>query len=275
VSQHVVRGIEPTPRARKRFGQHFLHDPAVLDRIVAAVAPRADDALLEIGPGRGALTERLLEAPGRSLDAIEIDRDLSALLRMRFSAAPRFTLYETDALRFDYATLAQLRGRLRVLGNLPYNISTPLLFHMLQSIGAIIDLHVMLQREVIMRMAAVPGDPAYGRLTVMLFPWVSVERLFDVGPGAFQPPPRVWSALARLTVRAEPAFPVDPRYAQIVAAAFTHRRKILRNALRGLLDAGQIERCGVDPAARPETVPPHAYNALAGLATAAASGRLR
>ena len=272
--RHAVQGIGPVPRARKRFGQHFLHDPAVLERIIAAVGPHAEDALVEIGPGRGALTERLLGAPGRSLDAIEIDRDLSALLRARFAAAPRFTLHEADALRFDFAALARARGRLRVLGNLPYNISTPLLFHMLGSISAIADLHVMLQREVIERMAATPGDCAYGRLTVMLFPWVSVEHLFDVGPGAFQPPPRVWSALARLTVRTEPAFPVDARYAQIVAAAFAHRRKTLRNALRGLLDTGQIERCGVDPTARPETVPPHAYNALAALATAAGSGRL-
>ncbi|MHB1540661.1 MAG: 16S rRNA (adenine(1518)-N(6)/adenine(1519)-N(6))-dimethyltransferase RsmA [Steroidobacteraceae bacterium] len=272
--RHAVQGIGPVPRARKRFGQHFLHDPAVLERIIAAVAPHAEDALVEIGPGRGALTERLLGAPGRSLDAIEIDRDLSALLRARFAAAPRFTLHEADALRFDFAALARARGRLRVLGNLPYNISTPLLFHMLGSISAIADLHVMLQREVIERMAATPGDCAYGRLTVMLFPWVSIEHLFDVGPGAFQPPPRVWSALARLTVRTEPAFPVDPHYAQIVAAAFAHRRKTLRNALRGLLDTGQIERCGVDPTARPETVPPHAYNALAALATAAGSGRL-
>ena len=272
--RHAVQGTGPAPRARKRFGQHFLHDPAVLERIIAAVAPHADDALVEIGPGRGALTERLLGAPGRSLDAIEIDRELSALLRARLAAAPRFTLHEADALRFDFAALARARGRLRVLGNLPYNISTPLLFHMLGSISAIADLHVMLQREVIERMAATPGDCAYGRLTVMLFPWVSVEHLFDVGPGAFQPPPRVWSALARLTVRTEPAFPVDPRYAQIVAAAFAHRRKTLRNALRGLLDTGQIERCGVEPTARPETVPPHAYNALAALATAAGSGRL-
>jgi 16S rRNA (adenine1518-N6/adenine1519-N6)-dimethyltransferase len=274
VRRHAVQGVGPAPRARKRFGQHFLHDPAVLERIIAAVGPHAEDALVEIGPGRGALTERLLGAPGRSLDAIEIDRDLSALLRARFAAAPRFTLHEADALRFDFAALARARGRLRVLGNLPYNISTPLLFHMLGSISAIADLHVMLQREVIERMAATPGDCAYGRLTVMLFPWVSVEHLFDVGPGAFQPPPRVWSALARLTVRTEPAFPVDARYAQIVAAAFAHRRKTLRNALRGLLDTGQIERCGVDPTARPETVPPHAYNALAALATAAGSGRL-
>ncbi|HEX3843559.1 MAG TPA: rRNA adenine dimethyltransferase family protein, partial [Steroidobacteraceae bacterium] len=159
---------------------------------------------------------------------------------------------------------ARQRGRpLRVVGNLPYNISTPLLFHLLESVRDIRDLHVMLQREVIARMAAGPGDRAYGRLTVMLAPWVHVDRLFDVGPGAFQPPPRVWSAVARLTVRAEPAFPISPAFPAVVAAAFSHRRKTLRNALRGLATAQQIESCGVDPSTRPETVSPALFNAIA------------
>ena len=253
-------------RPRRRFGQHFLHDPAVIERIVAALAPGAGDCLVEIGPGRGALTRQLLQFPCRSLDAIEIDRDLAALLREAFAAEPRFTLHAADALRFDFAALARARGRLRVTGNLPYNISTPLLFHLLASVPAIEDLHLMLQREVIERMAAAPGDAAYGRLTVMLAPWVRVERLFDVGPGAFQPPPRVWSAVARLTVLPQPAFSVSPGFAAVVAAAFSHRRKTLRNALKGLATPGQIKRCGVDPAARPETVPPQAFNAIAQLA---------
>ncbi|MGH8328143.1 MAG: ribosomal RNA small subunit methyltransferase A, partial [Steroidobacteraceae bacterium] len=145
----------------------------------------------------------------------------------------------------------------------PYNISTPLLFHLLESVGEIRDLHVMLQREVIARMAAGPGDPAYGRLTVMLSPWVEVERLFDVGPGAFQPPPKVWSAVARLTVRARPAFAPSPAFPGVVAAAFSHRRKTLRNALRGIASTQQIESCGVDPAARPETISPASFNAIA------------
>ena len=258
----------PLPAPRKRFGQHFLHDPAVLERIVTAVAPRGEDALVEIGPGRGALTACLLRSPCRSLDAVEIDRELAALLRGRFAGEPRFTLHECDALRFDFAALTAARGRLRMVGNLPYNISTPLLFHLLASAPSIIDMHVMLQREVIERMAAAPGDSAYGRLTVMLAPWVRVERLFDVGPGAFQPPPRVWSAVARLTVRPTPRFPVHPGYARLVAAAFAHRRKTLRNALRGLVSAAQIEQCGVDPGARPETVAPETFNALAGLSGA-------
>jgi 16S rRNA (adenine1518-N6/adenine1519-N6)-dimethyltransferase len=252
------------PPRRKRFGQHFLHDPAVIERIADAVSPQRDDRLVEIGPGRGALTRHLL-AGTETLDAIEIDRDLAALLRTEFAGSPGFVLHEADALEFDFAALARERGkRLRVVGNLPYNISTPLLFHLLlHNSGAIEDLHIMLQREVIARMAAKAGDPDYGRLTVMLAPWVSIERLFDVGPGAFQPPPRVWSAVARLTVRAEPAFVVSEHFGAVVAAAFAHRRKTLRNALRELVSLEQIEAAGLDPGARPETFPPEAFNTLA------------
>ncbi len=251
-------------RARKRFGQHFLHDPTVLERIVAEVAPGANDRLVEIGPGRGALTRLLLQAGNGALDAIEIDRDLVAFLRTELAAYPRFAIHEVDALEFDFTRLADQRGgRLRVIGNLPYNISTPLLFHLLKHTGAIEDLHVMLQKEVVARMAAEPGDPDYGRLTVMLAPWVTVERLFDVGPGAFAPPPRVWSAVARLTIRPRPAFAVSPHFGAVVATAFSHRRKTLRNALRSLLGPEQIERSRLDPMARPETVSPEAFNELA------------
>ena len=260
-----MRPADRKGRARKRFGQHFLHDPAVIERIASAIAPQSGEALVEIGPGRGALTHRLLESVCGSLDAIEIDRDLAALLRTEWSGDPRFCLHVADALEADFGALAKQRGRpLRVVGNLPYNISTPLLFHLLESVGDIRDLHVMLQREVVARMAAQPGDEAYGRLTVMLAPWVEVERLFDIGPGAFQPPPRVWSAVARLTVRPRPAFPVDPAFRAVVGAAFAHRRKTLRNALRGLATPAQIASCGVDPSARPETVSPALFNAIAG-----------
>ncbi|MGH8210673.1 MAG: 16S rRNA (adenine(1518)-N(6)/adenine(1519)-N(6))-dimethyltransferase RsmA [Steroidobacteraceae bacterium] len=252
------------PPRRKRFGQHFLHDPTVLEHIVAEIGPRADDRLVEIGPGRGALTRRLLEAGNGALDAIEIDRDLVALLRAEMVGFPRFLLHAVDALEFDFTRLAHERGgRLRVVGNLPYNISTPLLFHLLKHAGAIEDLHIMLQREVVARMAAQPDDADYGRLTIMLAPWVTIEQLFDVGPGAFTPAPRVWSAVARLTVRPEPAFAVSPHFAKIVAAAFSHRRKTLRNALRGLVSLEQIESCGLDPGARPETFAPQAFNELA------------
>ena len=261
------------PPRRKRFGQHFLPDPTVLENIVAEIGPRADHRLVEIGPGRGALTRLLLQASGGALDAIEIDRDLAALLRTEFAPYPRFSLHEVDALQFDFTRLAQERGgRLRIVGNLPYNISTPLLFYLLEHSGAIQDLHIMLQKEVIARMAAQPDEDDYGRLTVMLAPRVTVERLFDVGPGAFSPPPRVWSSVARLTVRPEPAFAVSPHFAQVVAAAFSHRRKTLRNALRGLVSQEQIERCGIDPGARPETLAPQAFNDIAWSLTSQAPG---
>jgi len=236
---------------RKRFGQHFLHDPTVLENIAAAIGPQSSDRVVEIGPGRGALTRLLLEAGGGALDAIEIDRDLVALLRTELHEYPRFVLHEVDALKFDFTRLANERGgRLRVVGNLPYNISTPLLFHLLDHAAAIEDLHIMLQREVIARMAAQPDEDDYGRLTI-------------IGPGAFKPPPRVWSAVARLTVRPEPLFAVSPHFAKVVASAFSHRRKTLRNSLRGLVSLEQIESCGLDPGARPETFAPQAFNDLA------------
>ncbi len=252
------------PQARKRFGQNFLHDRGVMSKIVAALSPGATDHILEIGPGRGALTDLLLAGPYASFDAVEIDRDLAQTLRPRFALARAAALHECDALDFDVATLARAHGgRLRVIGNLPYNISTPLLFHLIGSAAHILDLHIMLQREVIARMAAEPGSGDYGRLTVMLHPWVQVERLFDIGPGAFTPAPKVWSATARLTVRERPAFAVSPHFARVVAATFNHRRKTLRNSLKGLLTAQQIAACGVDPGARPEVLEPRAFNDMA------------
>jgi 16S rRNA (adenine1518-N6/adenine1519-N6)-dimethyltransferase len=249
--------------ARKRFGQHFLHDRSVLERIVQELAPQKDDALLEIGPGRGALTEHLL-GRSRTLDAVEIDRDLAAMLRHRFGSAPGFELHETDALEFDLEGLAQRRGaRLRVIGNLPYNISTPLLFHVAAAHEHITDLHVMLQKEVIDRIVAEPGSGEYGRLTVMLAPWFEARRLFDVGPGAFTPAPRVWSAVATLKVRREPAFAVPHTFARTVSAAFSQRRKTLRNAVRALMDVEAIVAAGIDPGVRPETLSPAQFAALA------------
>jgi 16S rRNA (adenine1518-N6/adenine1519-N6)-dimethyltransferase len=253
-------------RARKRFGQHFLHDPNVLDRIAHAISPRPGDHVVEIGPGRGALTHALLESwpESATLDLIEIDRDLVPLLQTEFAGDPRIAIHEADALDFDFAALAAERGgRLRVVGNLPYNISTPLLFHLLGSAEAVDDMHVMLQREVVDRMVAQPGTGDYGRLTVMLAPWVRAESLFDVGPGAFQPPPKVWSAVVRLSVRREPAFIVSPHFAGVVSAAFSHRRKTIRNALRDVVSPEQIAACGVDLGSRPETISPESFNRLA------------
>jgi len=252
------------PPPRKRFGQHFLHDPQVLARIVQALDPRPGDHLVEIGPGRGALTTQLIDRPGVTLDAIEIDRHLARELRGRFAGAAHWVLHETDALEFDFSALALERGGpLRIVGNLPYNISTPLLFHLLAAAPALVDLTVMLQREVVARLAAKPGGRDYGRLTVMLAPAAEIERLFDVGPGAFQPRPRVWSAVVRLRMRAAPRFEVSPHYAAVVAAAFAQRRKTLRNALSRLLDREQISACGIDPQLRPEMLAPEAFNDLA------------
>ena len=249
--------------ARKRFGQHFLHDRSVLDRIVSEVAPQPGQALVEIGPGRGALTERLV-GKSRTLDAVEIDRDLAALLRQRYAGAAGFQMHETDALDFDFAALSRARGgRLRVIGNLPYNISTPLLFHVVAAHEHIDDMHVMLQKEVIDRIVAAPGSGEYGRLTVMLAPWIEARHLFDVGPGAFTPAPRVWSAVARLSVRREPAFAVPGTFARTVSAAFSQRRKTLRNALKSLMDAQSIVSAGIDPGVRPETLSPAQFAALA------------
>jgi 16S rRNA (adenine1518-N6/adenine1519-N6)-dimethyltransferase len=251
-------------RVRKRFGQHFLHDPAVLQRIVQAVDPKPGELVVEIGPGPGALTELLLARAGH-VDAVEIDRDLAELLRQRWPET--LTLHQADALKFDFAALARERGGpLRIVGNLPYNISTPLLFRLLDAAGHLVDMHVMLQKEVVDRMAAAPGSDDYGRLTVMLAPLLDVQWLFDVGPGAFQPPPRVWSAVARLRVRSQPLFAVPEAYGRIVAAAFSQRRKTLRNSLRGLVAPEAWEATGVDPGARPEVLAPAQFAALAALA---------
>ncbi|MGH8150838.1 MAG: 16S rRNA (adenine(1518)-N(6)/adenine(1519)-N(6))-dimethyltransferase RsmA [Steroidobacteraceae bacterium] len=255
--------------ARRRFGQHFLHDPAVIDRIARAIGTRGGDHCVEIGPGRGALTRRLLAGDLATLDAVEIDRDLAAALGAELAGDARFKLHVLDALELDWRALAERRGgRLRLAGNLPYNLSTPLLFRFLAASDCIEDLHLMLQREVVARIAARPGTGEYGRLTVMLAPRVRAERLFDIGPGAFQPPPRVWSSVVRLEVLREPPFAVAADYGKVVAAAFAHRRKTLRNALAGLVTAAQIEACGLDPGARPETLAPRAFNDLAAAAAA-------
>jgi 16S rRNA (adenine1518-N6/adenine1519-N6)-dimethyltransferase len=249
--------------ARKRFGQHFLHDRSVLERIAREVGPQPDEALVEIGPGRGALTE-LLVGKAASLDCIEIDRDLAAALTQRWGASRGFTLHTGDALEFDFAALAASRGRrLRVIGNLPYNISTPLLFHVAAAHEHVDDLHVMLQKEVIDRIAAAPGSGEYGRLTVMLAPWIEAKHLFDVGPGAFTPPPRVWSAVARLTVRRAPAFEVPAAFARTVSAAFSQRRKTLRNALRAIVGVDAIVAAGIDPGLRPEVLTPAEFARIA------------
>jgi len=253
-------------RARKRFGQHFLHDPGVLARIVAAIDPKRGERVVEIGPGRGALTFPLLERCKR-LEVIEIDRDLARLLRERAAGTGELIVHEGDVLEFDFAGLHGGGPPLRVCGNLPYNISTPLLFHLLESRAAIADMHFMLQKEVVDRIVAPPGGKTYGRLTVMLAAACRAERLFQVGRGAFQPPPAVDSAVVRLVPHASDPFPLPDteRFARVVAAAFSMRRKTLRNSLRGLVDSSQFAATGIDPGRRPETLSPAEFASLAAL----------
>ena len=255
---------------RKRFGQHFLHDPAVIARIVAAIAPKADDHLVEIGPGLGALTAPLLEHVP-SFDAVEIDRDAIRELRANPHIQEKLRIHEADALKFDFGALRTDARRLRLVGNLPYNISTPLLFHLIEHREHILDMHFMLQKEVVARMAAQADMDSYGRLTVMLAPWMRVEALFDVGPGAFRPPPRVTSSIVRLTPYATPPFVIAnyDDYARVVAAAFAQRRKTLRNALKTIMTADAIERAGIDPNARGETLTPAEFATLAAQALSA------
>ena len=248
---------------RKRFGQHFLHDPGVLRRIVAAINPRPGEPLVEIGPGEGALTDPLLAA-GATLHVIELDRDLAARLRARNE--PRLQVIEADVLDVDLHALAtRLGAPLRLVGNLPYNVSSPILFHALAQLDAITDMHFMLQKEVVDRMAAAPGGKEYGRLSVMLQAWCEVEALFNVGPGAFRPPPKVDSAVARLRPRPAADIGIDDpaRFAAVVRAAFGQRRKTLRNALAGVVDAATIEAAGLDPGDRAERVPVAGFVALA------------
>lgn len=235
---------------------------------MAAIDLKPGDEAVEIGPGRGALTQRLLEAAGR-LQTIEIDRDLAALLRARYADQPGFVLHEADALTIDWPALAAGHAPLRLIGNLPYNISTPLLFRLLDAAHVILDMHFMLQKEVVDRIVAAPGSDAYGRLTVMLAPRVQATRLLDVGPGAFRPVPKVASSVVRMAVIAHPPdWALSAMYGKVVLAAFGQRRKTLRNALSGYLTAPQISAAGIDPGARAETLSPTQFGALAQAATA-------
>ena len=244
-----------THRARKRFGQHFLHDASVVARIVRAIGARPGQRVVEIGPGLGALTGALLESC-ENLDVIELDRDLAAKLRAEYAGDRRLRVHTGDALRFDFQRLASPGELLRVVGNLPYNVSTPLLFHLLEQAPVISHMHFMLQREVVERLIAKPGGKDYGRLTVMVRLKCESEKLFDVGAGAFTPAPRVTSAVVSLRVREQNAVELaDPRvFKGLVAHLFSRRRKTLRNSLRGQLSETDLEGLGIDPNARPETL---------------------
>jgi len=247
-------------QARKRFGQNFLVSPGVIRNIVEAIAPRREDRVVEIGPGLGALTEPLL-ARLDHLHVVEIDRDLIARLKDRFPPE-RLSIHEGDALDFDFATLG---SDLRVVGNLPYNISTPLLFHLAGYAAQVRDMHFMLQKEVVDRMVADPGTADYGRLSVMLQYRFDMERLFVVPPGAFNPAPKVDSAIVRLIPRpaAELAARDEALLAKLVLAAFGQRRKMLRNNLREFIDEAGLSAVGIAPTARAEELAVADYVSLA------------
>lgn len=251
--------------ARKRLGQHFLHDPAVIARIIDAIRPEPGDTVVEIGGGQGALTRPLLSRLDR-LEVIEADSRMVAVLE-QLAPRERLAVQHADALECDYAALGAGRGPIRIVGNLPYNISTPLLFRFLKFRDSIQDMHLMLQREVVDRMLAAPGTRQYGRLTIMLAAWTRIERCFDIGPGAFRPPPRVWSTVVRIVPRREPRFTIadEAAFRRLVTLAFSMRRKTLRRILKGRLTEAELRAAGFDPAARPATLGPEEFARLSEL----------
>jgi 16S rRNA (adenine1518-N6/adenine1519-N6)-dimethyltransferase len=260
----VVTSAAPGHRARRRFSQNFLHDPATIGRIIEAIDPQPADWIVEVGPGTGALTGPLLTRC-EHLTAVEIDRDLAQMLGQRFETG-RLTLICADALKINWLELArQRKGPLRLVGNLPYHISTPLLFAWLPIAGEVLDQHLMLQKEVVDRIVAAPGRRDYGRLSVMLQFRYRVERLFNVAPGAFVPAPKVQSSVIRLVPRAmDELLSADVRgFSQVVSAAFGQRRKMLRNSLASLLSEAALRAAGVDPNARAETLDIAAFARLA------------
>lgn len=239
-------------KPRKRFGQHFLTDQQIIQHIIAAIAPNASQHLIEIGPGQGALTFPILKQVGQ-LEAVEIDRDLIALLQKQSQSYGKLIIHQQDALEFDFATLAASHP-LRIFGNLPYNISTPLIFHLLKYTKVISDMVFMLQKEVVDRMAAAPRTNDYGRLSVMVQYHCQVESLFDVPPEAFSPPPKVDSSIVRLVPYQQLPFPAKDYvyFAEVIKQAFSQRRKTLRNSLKNWISDAGWERAGVNPQARPE-----------------------
>jgi 16S rRNA (adenine1518-N6/adenine1519-N6)-dimethyltransferase len=262
---------------RRHLGQHFLHDPGVIRRIIQAIHPAAGEHLVEIGPGLGAITCPLLETTGQ-MDVVELDQNLIPELQHRCRFLGELRSYHADALTFDFAQLRQDERLLRLVGNLPYNVSTPLLFHLLQQIANILDMHFMLQKEVVERMAANPHEEAYGRLSVMVQYQCRVEPLFAIRCGAFLPPPKVDSLFVRLTPHRHPPVYVhdERRFAAIVRMAFSQRRKMLRRSLKPVLNSETISAAGIDPSARPETLSLADFASLSNLLAAdATAGKLR
>lgn len=257
---------------RKRFGQHFLHEHGIIEKIVAAVDPRPGDLVVEIGPGLGALTRPLLDRLER-LHVVELDRDLAQRLEAEFGP-DRLAVHRADALEFDFGALG---AGLRVVGNLPYNVSTPLLFHIARSAGRLRDLHFMLQREVVERMVAAPSTPEYGRLSVMLQYRFAMEKLFLVSPGCFRPPPKVESAMVRLVplARPDPLALDEEMLAAAVTRAFTRRRKTLRNALAGVATEAELASVGINAGLRPENLSVADYVRIANVAAQRAGAGAR
>ncbi len=260
-------GRPSSHKHKKQFGQNFLNNGRIIDQIVASIRPKMSDHMVEIGPGEAALTRPLIERVHK-LDIIEIDNDLIAPLKIQFATQPAFNLHHTDALKFDYASLlSEGEKPLRIVGNLPYNISSPLMFHLLTYAQHIQDMHFMLQKEVVDRITAKPGIKAYGRLSVMLQYACDTEYLFTVGPENFTPPPKVDSAIVRLIPhKTKPFIAKDEKtFRDIVRQSFSQKRKTLRNNLKGWLSSEQIEQCNIDPSVRAETIPIEGFVKLANL----------
>jgi len=256
----MAKGRKPSfsqHKPRKRFGQNFLEDPGIIDHIVSAIAPQNNDLMVEIGPGLGAITEHLVDQVGQ-MAVVELDRDLIPNLRISFATRNNFHIYEGDALKFDYNRIPTDLGgeQMRIVGNLPYNISTPLLFHLISYQNQIADMHFMLQKEVVDRLAAGVGENSYGRLGIMIQYYCRVEPLFLVPPTAFNPPPKVDSAIVRLVPHE--TLPITTQCTRslnkIVTTAFTQRRKTVRNALKSVADDALLEQAGISPEVRPEQV---------------------
>jgi len=242
--------------ARKRFGQNFLRDDNIIDNILGSLTYAQDQHWVEIGPGQGALTELMLR-DGVQLDVVELDRDLVKFLGYKFREYDNLTIHSSDALRFDFSSLASQGEKLHILGNLPYNISTPLMFHLLENIPRIADMTFMLQKEVVDRICAAPGSKKYGRLSVMMQYYCNTEHLFDVPPESFNPAPKVMSSIVRLEPFEKPPVEINSVKSlnTVVTAAFSQRRKTLRNSLRKLITEEHISALGITPSLRAETLP--------------------
>ncbi len=240
---------------RKRFGQNFLHDHNIIYNIISSIQAKPAQHWVEIGPGQGALTEPLLKE-GVRLDVVELDRDLVVLLQDKFKQHPNLQIHSADALRFDFSALADEGKKLRIIGNLPYNISTPLMFHLLDNAYCIEDMHFMLQKEVVERICAAPGSKKYGRLSVMMQYYCQPELLFEVPPESFEPIPQVTSAIVRLVPHRQPPVAVNDmkKLNRVVTQAFSQRRKTLRNSLKKLIAEEDIVALGIDPILRAESL---------------------